>query len=122
MLAFVSTVAVKAGGVVRPPDPLVSIDLITGATARRQRREILDDLRVRRLDAVAAPRVLDEGVDVPDANLGIAAGHSLREALEGAGAEVRWLPFDGGHEIPPQAWLALRRLVREVAARGSPDG
>lgn len=55
-----------------------------------------------------------------DANLGIAAGHSLREALEGAGAQVRWLPFDGGHEIPPQAWLALRRLVREVAARGSP--
>ena len=51
-----------------------------------------------------------------DANLGIAAGHSLREVLADAGAHVRWLPFDGGHEIPPQAWLALRRLVREVAA------
>jgi len=50
-----------------------------------------------------------------DANLGIAAGHSLRDALAGVGARVRWLPFAGGHEIPPQAWLALRRLVREVA-------
>ena len=51
-----------------------------------------------------------------DANLGFAAGHSLRDALAGVGARVRWLPFEGGHEIPPQAWLALRRLVREVAA------
>ena len=51
-----------------------------------------------------------------DANLGIAAGHSLRDALAGAGAQVRWLPFDGGHEIPPQAWLGLRRLVRELGA------
>ena len=50
-----------------------------------------------------------------DANLGIAAGRSLHDALEAVGAHVRWLPFDGGHEIPPQAWLALRRLVREVA-------
>jgi phospholipase/carboxylesterase len=55
-----------------------------------------------------------------DANLAIAAGHSLREALADAGAQVRWLPFEGGHEIPPQAWLALRRLVREVAAPAAP--
>jgi phospholipase/carboxylesterase len=56
-----------------------------------------------------------------DANLGIDAGHSLREALAAAGAHVRWLPFDGGHEIPPQAWLALRRLVREAAAELPPS-
>jgi phospholipase/carboxylesterase len=56
-----------------------------------------------------------------DANLGIAAGHSLHEALAGAGARVRWLPFEGGHEIPAQAWLALRRLVREVAVREPPS-
>ena len=49
-----------------------------------------------------------------DANLGIAAGHSLRDALVDAGAQVRWRPFEGGHEIPPQAWLGLRRLVREL--------
>ena len=55
-----------------------------------------------------------------DANLAIAAGLSLREALADAGAHVRWLPFDGGHEIPPQAWLALRRLVRELAAPAAP--
>jgi ERCC3/RAD25/XPB C-terminal helicase len=72
-------------------DPLVSIDLITGATARRQRREILDDLRVRRLDAVAAPRVLDEGVDVPDANLGIvmSASRTRRQMIQRMGRILR---------------------------------
>ena len=51
-----------------------------------------------------------------DANLGIAAGKSLRDALVDAGAEVHWSAFDGGHDIPLRAWVALRRLVRVVAA------
>ena len=51
-----------------------------------------------------------------DANLGIAAGLSLRDALVGVGAEVRWAAFDGGHDIPMRAWVALRRLVRVVSA------
>ena len=69
----------------------MSIDLITGATARRQRREILDDLRVRRLDAVAAPRVLDEGIDVPDANLGIvmSASRTRRQMIQRMGRILR---------------------------------
>ena len=51
-----------------------------------------------------------------DANLGIAAGQSLRDALVEAGAEVHWSAFDGGHDIPLRAWVALRRLVRVVTA------
>jgi hypothetical protein len=72
-------------------DPHVSIDLITGSTARGQRREILDDLRVRRLHAVAAPRVLDEGVDVPDANLGIvmSASRTRRQMIQRMGRILR---------------------------------
>jgi len=50
-----------------------------------------------------------------DANLGLAAGQSLRDALAAEDADVRWSPFDGGHEIPLQAWIRLRRLVRELA-------
>jgi hypothetical protein len=70
---------------------MVSIDLITGATARRQRREILDDLRVRRLDAVVAPRVLDEGIDVPDADLGIvmSASRTRRQMIQRMGRILR---------------------------------
>ena len=72
-------------------DPFVSIDLITGSTARRFRREILAGLRSRRLDAVAAPRVLDEGVDVPDANLGIvmSASRTRRQMIQRMGRILR---------------------------------
>lgn len=50
-----------------------------------------------------------------DTNLDIAAALSLRDALLAEDADVRWSPFDGGHEIPLQAWVGLRRLVRELA-------
>ncbi len=51
-----------------------------------------------------------------DANLGIEAGQSLRDALVAEDADVRWSPFDGGHEIPLQAWVRLRGLVRDLTA------
>ena len=72
-------------------DPLVAVELITGSTARGQRREILDDLRVRTLDAVAAPRVLDEGIDVPDANLGVvmSASRTRRQMIQRMGRILR---------------------------------
>jgi len=57
-----------------------------------------------------------------DANFGVAAGRSLRDALAAEGADVRWATFDGGHEIPLQAWVGLRRLVREIAATLPADG
>ena len=56
-----------------------------------------------------------------DANLGIAAAQSLRDALAAEDADVRWSLFDGGHEIPLQAWVGLRRLVRELAGAGEDD-
>ena len=51
-----------------------------------------------------------------DANLGLAAAQSLRDALAAEDADVHWSPFEGGHEIPLQAWVGLRRLVRELVA------
>ena len=89
-LVFTETVR-AANHAINRLDPLVSIDLITGSTARRQRREILDDLRVRKLDAVVAPRVLDEGIDVPDANLGIvmSASRTRRQMIQRMGRILR---------------------------------
>lgn len=46
-----------------------------------------------------------------DADLAFGAGERLRELLQGAGAQVTWLPFDGGHEMPLVVWRALRRFV-----------
>jgi phospholipase/carboxylesterase len=49
-----------------------------------------------------------------DDNIAIDAAQALRDALVEGGADVRWIPFDGGHEIPLGAWTGLRRLVREM--------
>jgi len=89
-LLFTETVR-AANHAINRLDPLVSIELITGATARRSRKDILDDLRTRRLDAVAAPRVLDEGIDVPDANLGIvmSASRTRRQMIQRMGRILR---------------------------------
>ena len=89
-LLFTETVR-AANHAINRLDPLVAIELITGSTARRFRRDILEDLRTRRLDAVAAPRVLDEGIDVPDANLGIvmSASRTRRQMVQRMGRILR---------------------------------
>ena len=89
-LVFTETVR-AANHAINRLDPLLSIDLITGSTARAQRRDILDDLRVSNLHAVAAPRVLDEGIDVPDANLGIvmSASRTRRQMIQRMGRILR---------------------------------
>jgi len=89
-LVFTETVR-AANHAINRLDPLVAVELITGSTARGQRREILGDLRVRRLDAVAAPRVLDEGIDVPDANLGVvmSASRTRRQMIQRMGRILR---------------------------------
>jgi superfamily II DNA or RNA helicase len=89
-LVFTETVR-AANHAINRLDPHVAIEVITGSTARGQRREILDDLRDRTLDAVAAPRVLDEGIDVPDANLGIvmSASRTRRQMIQRMGRILR---------------------------------
>ncbi|MFN0027606.1 MAG: DEAD/DEAH box helicase [Acidimicrobiales bacterium] len=89
-LLFTETVR-AANHAINRLDPLVNIELITGSTARRDRRMILDDLRSGSLDIVAAPRVLDEGIDVPDANLGIvmSASRTRRQMVQRMGRILR---------------------------------
>src|SRR4029079_18967096 len=89
-LVFTETVR-AANHAINRLDPHVAVELITGSTARGQPREILDDLRVRTRDAVAAPRVLDEGIDVPDANLGVvmSASRTRRQMIQRMGRILR---------------------------------
>jgi len=51
-----------------------------------------------------------------DAVLSLAAGEALRDAIASGGAQVEWLPFDGGHELPLLVWRRLRNYLRAVAA------
>ena len=46
-----------------------------------------------------------------DADLAFSAGEALRDCLTGAGAQVTWVPFSGGHEIPLVVWRNLRKLL-----------
>ncbi len=92
-LLFTETVR-AANHAVNHLDPMVAIDVVTGSTPRRARQDILDRLRHGRLQVVAAPRVLDEGVDVPDADLGIvvSASRTRRQMIQRMGRVLRRKP------------------------------
>jgi phospholipase/carboxylesterase len=49
-----------------------------------------------------------------DGELAFAAGEGLRDAAVRGGADVQWLPFDGGHEIPLVVWRGLRHFLRRL--------
>jgi len=49
-----------------------------------------------------------------DAELSFAAGEALRDLCARGGAEVTWVPFDGGHEIPLVVWRGIRRFLRAL--------
>lgn len=51
-----------------------------------------------------------------DAELAFVAGELLRDFAAAGGAQVTWLPFDGGHEIPLVVWRALRTQLRALLA------
>jgi len=46
-----------------------------------------------------------------DQDLAFTAGEALRDFVLAGGAEVSWVPFDGGHEIPLVVWRALRKFL-----------
>jgi phospholipase/carboxylesterase len=50
-----------------------------------------------------------------DDDLAFSAGERLRDFLRGAGADVTWVPFDQGHEIPLVVWRNLRKLLVSLA-------
>jgi phospholipase/carboxylesterase len=51
-----------------------------------------------------------------DDDLAFSAGEALRDCLATAGADVSWVPFETGHEIPLVVWRRLRALLLRLAA------
>jgi phospholipase/carboxylesterase len=49
-----------------------------------------------------------------DADLALAAGERLRDELREGGAQVTWLAFDGGHEIPLTVWRSIKRYLQQI--------
>ena len=67
------------------------IPFITYKTSRDERRDVLDGFKSSRYNAVVTSRVLDEGVDVPDVELGIiiSGTGSKRETIQRLGRLLR---------------------------------
>ncbi len=63
----------------------------TSDLKREERQALLFDFKQGRVKVLAAPRVLDEGVDVPEADLGVilAASHSRRQMIQRMGRIIR---------------------------------
>jgi phospholipase/carboxylesterase len=60
------------------------------------------------------PALVSHGQADPD--LAFSAGEALRDCVAAAGANVTWVPFPEGHEIPLVVWRRLRMLLLGLAA------
>jgi phospholipase/carboxylesterase len=49
-----------------------------------------------------------------DRDLAFSAGERLRDMYVDAGADVSWVPFDQGHEIPLAVWRRLRTFLKKL--------
>lgn len=84
------------------------IPCITYKTGREERRDVLEGFREGRYRVIASSQVLDEGVDVPEANVGIllSGTGSPREFVQRLGRLLR--PREG-----------KRAILYEIIARGT---
>lgn len=57
-----------------------------------------------------------------DTDLAFRAGEALRDFMLDAGADVTWLPFPGGHEIPLLVWRGVRRFLRAISSDAARPG
>lgn len=50
-----------------------------------------------------------------DGDLAFSAGKALRDFAVQAGADITWVPFDEGHEIPLVVWRALKQFLLQIS-------
>ena len=84
---------------------------VKGLALLSSSRIAVDEWRPHLQRLAGVPVLLAHGRQDPD--LSFAAGEGLHALLLEAGARVRWLPFDGGHELPLVVWRGLRRFVSD---------
>ena len=115
----------------RPGEPLIVAGFSQGAMLALDYLLQSGDRRIAALVLLSASRIATQewqphlhrlaGLPVllahgrQDTHLSFAAGEALRALLTGAGAQVQWLAFEGGHELPLVVWRALRRFVLQLA-------
>lgn len=69
----------------------ITAEVFSGKESAEERRFLLKTFRDRKIKVLASPKVLDEGVDVPEADLGIilAASQSRRQMIQRMGRVIR---------------------------------
>jgi len=94
----------------------VRAETVHGQLTDERRRIRLAQFRRGRIDALVAPRVLDEGIDVPDADVAIvlAAFRTRRQLIQRLGRVLRLKPDGGAARLV----LAFARGTGEDPARG----
>lgn len=58
------------------------------------------------------PTFISHGLQ--DADLAFDAGRRLRDFLVNAAADVSWVEFDGGHEVPLPVWRQFKQFLRRL--------
>ena len=103
---------------------ILSLDMVL-RTGRRPTGLVL--LSGARVDAATVRPLMPRLAGLPvfhshgraDTELSFRAAEGLSKELVAAGAEVTWLPFDGGHEIPLPVLRGLKKFVRAHAVPGA---
>lgn len=97
-------------------DTLVHEDIqVQGLVLLSSSRIAIDEWRPRLHKLSGLPVLVAHGTK--DQDLAFAAGEGLRNELHSAGAEITWMPFEGGHETPLTVWRSVRRLALQIAQR-----
>jgi RNA polymerase primary sigma factor len=88
---------------------------------KTERREVLQRFRYGRVTALAAPRTLDEGIDVPDADLGIivAGSKQMRQRIQRVGRVLRKAP---GKDVARVFVLYVEDTAEDPKASRDGDG
>jgi superfamily II DNA or RNA helicase len=90
------------------------VPVITADVSRPEREGILDAFRAGRVRAICSARVLNEGLDVPDANVAIVVGGVLgaREHVQRIGRILR--PSPGTPDTPEKRAVAYELVTMDT--------
>jgi phospholipase/carboxylesterase len=91
---------------------------VDGLALLSSSRVALSDWQQHSDRLINLPVLISHGRD--DRDLAFAAGEALRDFHIAGRAQVTWVPFDGGHEIPLLVWRRLRAFLKTVGAIGLP--
>jgi RNA polymerase primary sigma factor len=93
-LLFAETTKATRGALTKLRALGVAASSIDGTMPSEDRERVMDEFRRGHIQVIAAPRVLDEGIDVPEADVGVIVGGSAsrRQLIQRLGRVIRRKP------------------------------